>query len=297
MEKQFNYIIEIARDYEKLSSNEDELFRRLSEIKDETLKNIYEEYTISARGFEPVNMLRAKAALLLLEKNITATDVEAIKNKIREKDAEYFSEFPEKQIEGMKAYVIGKRDMFANWQNLWSIFHQFFFRGTVKQTIEQYLNQIGGQLLEDLGLEEYEKHTVSFSGPSNFGSTEAWIALYPIQKYDHRHGYQFFVGLYHEPVAGLMPGHSLEDDKDKELRPVTSYADVVSVFQNLKERITSLNKKARNYFKFSPGVQAEDWDWFYENSVIGISYEDLEFGDISDAVSYTHLTLPTIYSV
>jgi 5-methylcytosine-specific restriction protein B len=133
-------------------------------------------------------------------------------------------------------------------------------------------------------------HYVDFNGAQNFGSTLSWLALYPIQKESHKEAYQFFIRFSSEPKAGLMAGgtlkESLQEGQPKEqLAEVTSYEEVVSVLRDWKEEIVQLNKEPRNYYKFSPGSQAVDWEWFRKEERIGVGYKDLEMGDITDAES------------
>jgi len=293
MEKQFTYLTEKAREYDELATNEEKLLKTLYELKEDVLQLIFDEYASPDNKFAPVNMLRAKATRLLLTREITVDDIEEIKEKIRDREIDYFSEFPEIQLDGLETYTFGKRDIFANWQNLWSIFHQFFFRGTEKQTIQQYLDQVAAGLIADLDLKDYQHHQVDFLGAANFGSTDAWIALYPVQKLSHRTSYQFFVRFTKQPVAGLASGDSVEKQLPQKVENVSTYSDAFNILSGLKKEIVKLNNKARNYFKFSPGAQAEDWSWFYENNCIGVNYDTSELGDLTNFKSLEELNEKT----
>lgn len=283
MEKQFAYLTEKAREYNDLSNNDSELLKKLAGLDEEVLRQIFEEYASPDNKFAPVNMLRAKVARLLLSGEVSVSDINHVKDKIRNKDTGYFSEFPEVQLQGLKDYTLGKRDIFANWQSLWSMFYQFFYRSTEKQTVQQYLGQVAKGLINDLGLMDYQYHQVDFSGPSNFGSTEAWLALFPVQKLSHRTAYQFFIGFKKQPQTGLKSGDSVENELPQKLQDVNTYHHALKILSGMREDIVKLNDGARNYFKFSPGPQAEEWNWFYENSCIGANYE------LSAAEDLTHL--------
>lgn len=289
MEKQFTYLKEKAREYDELANNDEKLLKRIFELKEEVLQQIFDEYASPDNKFAPVNMLRAKAAKTLISQKISIEDINEIKDRIRNRDTDYFSEFPGIQLQGLEEYTFGKRDIFANWQSLWSIFHQFFFRGTEKQTIQQYLGQVATGLISDLGLKDYQHHQVDFSGASNFGSTDAWLVLYPVQKLSHRTAYQFFVRFTKQPVAGLASGDSVEKELPQKINQVLSYNDALKVLLSLKEEIIKLNDEARNYFKFSPGAQAEDWKWFYDKSCIGINYDLSEIVDLTNIKSLEDL--------
>ncbi len=101
--------------------------------------------------------------------------VNEIKNKIRTKDVEYFNHYKESFLKQLQEYELSKRDLFANWQNPWSIFHSFFYRGAIKETVLNYLEQIAKDLLTKLDLKDYIIHTVDFQGASNFGSTWSFL--------------------------------------------------------------------------------------------------------------------------
>src|SRR5690625_1439307 len=293
MHKQFTYLTEKAREYDELASNDYKLLKRIYELNEDVLHQIFEEYDSPDNKFAPVNMLRAKAARILQSRELTVSDIDEIKDKIRNKDRVYFSEFPDIQLQGLEEYTFGKRDIFANWQSLWSIFHQFFFRGTEKQTIQQYLGQVAAGLITDLDLKDYQHHQVDFLGASNFGSTDAWLALYPVQKLSHRTSYQFFVRFTKQPVAGLASGDFVEEQLPQKVVHASSYDDALKVLSGLKEEIIKLNEDARNYFKFSPGAQAKDWNWFHENNCIGVNYDISEMGDLMNFKSLEELNEKT----
>lgn len=292
MDKQFNYLREIGKKYYEFANDDDKLLKALSELNEDTLREIIGKYTHEDRNFQPVNMLRAKSAMVLLERELSLDDVEEIKTKLREKDTEYFKEFPEDQLKGLNEYSFGsKRDVFANWEVLWRVFHVFFFRSTTKQTINQYLDQIAEKLLEDLELSDYQVHWVDFCGANNFGSDEAWIALYPEQKESHKEAYQFFIIFTNEVEAGLESGHAIKKPSPSKVQPVSNYDELIETLKNVKEDIIRLNRVSRNFFKFSPGAQAEYWEYFYNKQVIGIGYNGLELGDISSVNSQKELSL------
>ena len=60
MEKQFTYLTEKAREYDELASNNDKLLKRIYELKEDVLQQIFEEYASpDIKVFAPVYMLRA----------------------------------------------------------------------------------------------------------------------------------------------------------------------------------------------------------------------------------------------
>lgn len=292
METQFNYITDLAKQYNRFNENSLELYNAINALSKETIHEILDEYGDPDSKFQPLNVLRAEIARKLL-KGISVSEelVEEIKDKIRARDVSYFSHLPELFLNDLKSYPVSKRDLFANWQKPWSIFHTFIYREKIKETTQLYLEQLGKKLLEDLELKDYQIHWVDFYGPSNFGSDRCWIALYPIQKDSHRDAYQFFIQFSKNSEAGKLAGFSLENPSPNSVKIVRSYSESIKTLQELKPEIISLNNKIRNYFKFSPGSQAAYWNEFYKEGIAAISFEKLISFDLSRITSLEELNI------
>jgi 5-methylcytosine-specific restriction protein B len=281
METQFQYIKELAKQYHEYSEKPAKLFQAINNLPQEVVQEIFNEYGDPDSKFQPVNVLRAEVARELLNgKVITEATVEEIKEHIRKKDKTYFSHLSSDFLKELDAYAIGKRDMFANWQKHWSVFHTFFYRtkwGKEKETTQNYLQQLATELKNELQLSDYTIHTVDFQGPSNFGTDYCWIALYPITKDSHKEAYQFFVRIGDVSEAGRIAGWSVKDAKPNNLKAITNYKDLLSSLKDNRDEIVRLNKEIRNYFKFAPGSQASEWDRFYSENVIAV---DFDFDDL-----------------
>lgn len=282
METQFNYITDLAKQYNRFSENPLELYSAINTLPKNTVQEILDEYGDTDSRFQPLNVLRSEIARNLLNgSEVSEKLVEEIKTKIREKDLLYFKHLPDPFLKELKNYPVGKRDAFANWQKPWSIFHTFFYRGKVKETTQLYLEQLSKKMLEDLELKDYQIHWVDFYGASNFGSDWCWIALFPIQKESHRDAYQFFVMLSSNSEAGRVAGFSIENPSPNMVKNVKSYTETLKILKELEPEIISLNNKIRNYFKLSPGSQAVHWNKFYSEGLAAVSYESIIPFDIS----------------
>lgn len=289
METQFRYITDLAIQYNSFMEYPGRLYQELIDLPEEVVKEIYEEYGDPNRDFKPVNLLRAETARRLLHgEPVNEELILEIKDKIRSKDVDYFSHYKEDFLRQLVEYEFYKRDVFANWQNPWSIFHTFFYRGAVKDTVSNYLEQICSDLLLKLDLPDYTAHKVDFQGASNFGSLWSWLALYPITKESHKDSYQFFVRLGANPEAGIMSGHSLKDKISDVTRPVNTYNDVLEELSNKRQEIITRNRQSRNYFKFAPGSQASEWDRFLNDESIAL---DFDFGDLDQYSSRQEMNL------
>lgn len=281
METQFQYIISLSKLYHDYSMQSDVLYNAINELSKDIISEIYKEYGDPERDFKPVNLLRAEIARKVINgKAITGSDVDEIKDRIRAKDVVYFNHYNNAFLEQLKNYPLGQRDIFANWQKPWSVFHTFFYRSVQKETVQTYLEQLAKDLKERLSLYEYTYHTVDFQGPSNFGIDFCWLALYPITKDSHKDSYQFFVRLDFNSVAGRFAGSSIKTPENNVLSPIQKFEDTYDILVSLKPEIIRLNLEIRNYFKFAPGSQASEWDRFYSENVIAVDF------DINDLTIY-----------
>lgn len=288
MQTQFQYIIDLAKQYNGYSEKPNTLFEAINNLPKTSVEDIFKEYGDPDRDFKPVNLLRAEIARRLLQgQPINESLVNEIKDKIRAKDVNYFNHYKEPFLKQIQEYELFKRDLFANWQNPWSVFHSFFYRGSIKETVLNYLEQIANDLLGKLDLKDYTSHKVDFQGASNFGSTWSWLALYPITKDSHKDSYQFFIRFSAKPEAGQIAGWSIKEPKPNNLKQIESYSEAVSVLQETKPAIIKLNKESRNYFKFAPGSQASEWERFHKDNIIAIdfNFEDLNKFESREAMN------------
>jgi|AntRauTorcE11898_2_1112593.scaffolds.fasta_scaffold01254_4 5-methylcytosine-specific restriction protein B len=294
MEKQFEYLIKLAKEYRIYDKEDQALFEALQSLDQDKLRSVYDKYGDPENRYQPVNMLRAEVAGKLLNgEDVIPETIEEIKSNITDKKRDQLEHLPKEQLNKMEAST-KKTDAFSSWRRNWPLFHTFFYRDTIKETVRQYLKQITKQLISDLELTDYQVHTVDFNGAQSFGSSICWLALYPSQKESHREAYQFFVRFGSEPKAGLMAGGTLKESLDesqpeKKLESVSSYSEVVEVLHDFKNEILQRNQGPKNYYKFSPGSQAIDWDWFKEERKIGVGFKNLELGNISDVKSRQEL--------
>ena len=289
MNEQIQYITTLATQYKTYFEQPKELFEALNSLPEEILQSIYDEYSDLDGSFYPVRLLRAESAKILLSgQDLTKEKVEEIKEHIRTKNETYFSHLTGKYLDTFRQYPIKTKDMFTNWQRDWGVFHTFFFRGKTRETTQIYLEQIGKQFLKDLELNDYTYHWVDFYGPSNFGSTSCWLALYPQSKPSHREAYQFFLEFNPHLRAGRIDGWNLTGG-EHDVRDAKEYQNALDIFKQLKPELVRLNKQIRNYFKFSPGEQAKYWEDFYNNGIIAVSYSNLGASDISQIQSREEL--------
>jgi len=294
METQFQYLVDLAKQYSGYSNNPDVLYMALNNLPDEVISEIYREYGNPENRFQPVNLLRAVVARQILNRvPIDADFVNDIKAKIINKDLVYFNHLAPAFLNELKVYPVGKRDMFTNWNKPWRIFHTFFYNKWTnqKENTQNYLDQIAKDLLQKLELKEYVFHKVDFQGPSNFGTDYCWLALYPNIKNSHKDGYQFFLKIGNNSEVGIVAGHSLKNAKANQFENITTYLDAVRYFEKVKTEVVKLNIESRNYFKFAPGSQASEWEEFYNDGIAAIDYSNINIGDLNKFEDYKQMHL------
>lgn len=292
MQTQFKFIQNLATRYEGYSTDDKKLLAAVNELEVQDLRRIFDEYGHPDLGFKPVNLLRAELARKLLAgETISEQTIAAIKDHIRTKDLVAFAHLNEKLKRELSDYSIGKRDMFANWRKPWSVLHTFLYRGKTKETVQQYLTQIGKDLVEKLELSDYTFHTVDFYGPNNYGKEFAWIALFPLSKETHKTAYQFFIRIAKSSEAGQLAGWSIKDKAPDALEKVNVYKEVLSVLKAKKKKIVSLNRGLRDYFKFAPGDSGHRWQEFQEKGIAALDYSNLKVGDLSKVKSREDLNV------
>ena len=286
MQVQFQYIIDLARHYKSFVDHSEMLFQAINELPREVVSDIFKEFGDPERNFQPVNLLRADVSRRLLAGEFIDEElVEQIKDKIRAKDTTFFVHYKEELLQQLLDYELPKRDLFANWQKPWTIFHSFFFRGVVKDTVRKYLEQICKDLIEKLELEDFTYHWVDFQGPNNFGSEWSWLALYPDHKSSHRIAYQFFIKFSATPEGGRVAGWNLKNPEPNQLKLLGNYDEVLAYFKEQKQETIRLNSESRNYFKYAPGPQASHWDEFYKAGMAALNFNELNLGALSKYIS------------
>ncbi len=291
MQTQLTHLQNLANQYHAYVEDPEALYQALNKLEKPALQEIAAQYGDPERNFQPVNLLRAEAARRLLDgQSIENALVEEIKQRIRDKDTAYFAgHYRPELLQQLQAYPMGKRDLFANWQKPWNIFHVFLYRGEVRATTQLYLDQLARQLLEDLTLPDYTFHTVDFFGPSNFGSDYAWLALYPDTKNSHQDAHQFFLEIGAEMQAGRVSGANVKPPEPRQLQAVKQYEEVLACLQGLRSNIIELNARLRNFFKFAPGEQAVEWPRFLEDGIAAVSYPNLPVEDVFAVSSWKEL--------
>ena len=243
METQFGFIVDLAKVYKEYSELPDKLYSEINQLPRSIVQEIYTEYGSLENDFGPVKFLRAEIARQLLDGVVINEElVTEIKARIINKKLDSFSHLPEAFLEKLNSYRIKSKDMFTTWKNPWTVFHVFFYRNEKKRVVKDYLEQIAKDVLNRLELIEYKAHVVDFQGPSNYGSTRCWVALYPATNETHENCYQLFMSFESTPQAGMYKGSAVKSEKESILKNVNTYEEVVSCLSELKSEILRNNE-------------------------------------------------------
>ncbi|MGV3704304.1 MAG: AAA family ATPase [Arcticibacter sp.] len=292
MDHQFEYLKNLSTHFTSLSQNSSDLLSAVHKVSVDVHGQIFQEYVGPDAHFQPVNILRATIAREVISgETLTVQLVDEIKERVRQKDKKYFHFLPDHMIKEMEDYVVGSRDIFANWQKLWAIFHVFLFRGETKERTRRCLEELSEAFIDQLDINDYTFHWVDFCGPSNFGSTMAWLALYPAQKNSHMEAYQFFLGFNGQVEAGMTPGREVKDAESLELVPVSGFNEALTVLGGQKAHIVGLNRNLRNFFKFSPGAQASKWEQLHSAGIAALDFSGLDTGDLRQYRTHKELNV------
>lgn len=275
MNTRIEYIQELAKKYQVFADNPESLFQALNQLPLEAVQSVYEEYADSEKDFQPVNAIRAEiAGMLMAQKPISQETLGVIKQQILDRNISSFKYVPESVITGLLTYKMDTaQNLFKNWQIPWRILFIFFYRDIVKEVTRRYLDELCNDLLETFSLkEEYDYHLVDFSGPNNFGSTYCWFALYPAIRRTHQQSYQLFARIGSVIECGIVSGRKLDDDVTDSLIVVSSYSEIINTLKPFVIEVNSLNRNLRNYFRFAPGENGSDWDFFRKEGIVGVDY-------------------------
>lgn len=283
MQKALESIQKIAKEFKKLELSEQYLLEVINNKTPDEIDNLISEFDFiktefSATKFQPVNLFRYEALHLLKNgQTLTSTLIEEIKNRIINKDEEYFSKYGKNVIDGLKNYPEKKKSPFVNWQKSFRIFFPFFYTKEINQTTNDALKEIANGIQKQLKLSQYKSHIVDFNGPQNFGSSSCWIAIFPKNKVSHKKAYQLFLRVLAEKIeSGIIAGWDVNDKSANTLEDINTLDEVIDKLKSSKETAEKKNNSLINYWKFAPGENGIYWEENYEKGIMAIGWDELD---------------------
>jgi 5-methylcytosine-specific restriction protein B len=210
----------LAVRYHRFQQNPDEFLLEIAAFGRDRLERYLKEnepyVTRTIDGTErisPVIFLRRVVVTRLLNgERLTASDVEEIKNRIEQRDTQYFVDFPN-YLDALAAQKESRKGSLASW----GVFSLLFYidYGFHSEWVNERLKQIALTLRTELGLEHCDYHVAGFNYNRNFGTDRCWIALYPQELGDFKDAYQISFGVEHDGFQyGLVNGSNVEEAED-----------------------------------------------------------------------------------
>ena len=283
MNEEIQFIQKTAKEFQKFEESSESVYNGINNLSTSRINELIQEYSSVEQLFKPVNLVRYEVLQSLKSgKKITELFTEEIKDRIRNKDLKYFEKYSEKTKQELAIYKFGTRDLFANWQNPFRLFHVFFYAKDIRAKVESHLENIARELIKKIKLKSFNYHYVSFVGATNFGASDCWIALFPKTKVSHRKAYQLFFRIKSEILeAGLMCGSDVNDKSSNDVEEYLTFEEVVKKLKEKQNDVIEKNNSLVNFWKFAPGEGAKYWDEFYKAGIMAVGWED-----IGDAAQY-----------
>lgn len=180
----FKYLVEQAEYFQRLKDDEEFLFSELLKIKLENIEQIQAQY----KNEEKIKRVRFEACTLLLENGFSKDSYNKMKEDVN------------------KLY---ETNIFQSWKD-YSILYIFFFN-PIKETVNQYLDDIGNYLIGQSSL-NLKLKTTNFDGAQNFGDVGCWLALYNPKYKSQSEGVQYFINFYHNNTTYGTYEHQSKKD-------------------------------------------------------------------------------------
>lgn len=183
MRDDFRYIVEKAKYFHKLKSDEEFLFNQANNLDTDKVKLVQQSY----ENKQKINQIRYLAANLMLDKKLDDSSLGEIKKKVN-------SDYP--------------TDITKSWKKPFSILYVYFYN-PIKDTVVEKLNHIVEEIKNKTDI-SFNVTVNSFDGAQNFGSDICWIALYDPKKKSQSEGVQYFINISRE---GIQFGTYKHQDK------------------------------------------------------------------------------------
>lgn len=188
-----------------------------------------------------------------------------------------------KTLEKLKIEVANEneKEILKSWNNFKIMFAIYFMK--YKEQINNNLKIISEFIIDELKINKTSKYVIKdFSWNQNFGTHNCWIGIYPKKNYSFKNSY--FLHLFFEKdniKYGLTSGDKISKSIDISER--TNTFDIEKIIDKHNE-VYNEYKKLNNtpainqYWIYAPGENAEKWDEFYKEGIMGLGWGEL--GDL-----------------
>lgn len=284
-------IQQIATRFEKLEKNTEQLFQEINQLPSEAYQESLDGYEKYFQIFAPVSMLRYELFRQLSKGGKVSQDlIDEVKHKIISRDIDYFESYPDSILESFIDAEI-KDGAFKVWKNPFKLFYILFYNHSLKNQVRSFLQNLAEEILAKLQLSGFKHHFVHFDGPTNFGYTKCWLALFPEKRVNHQRAYQLFLMIKGNHFqAGIVSGGKIEKYRKEET--FQDLASAIDYLESLKQECLELNDKLFAVWKYAAGEQGVHWDEMYNDGIMAIGWNEVD-----DLSNHTRESLADILKV
>ena len=271
----------IGRRLAELESSPEKLYAAVRGLDRSTAEALQSSAEADALAARPVVLLRYEILRRVLAgERVDDTLTERVRDAILRRDPSAFSGYSEGFSQRLETATI-KPDVFRNWLVPFRIFYPFFYAESDRARVRILLEQICDGIKKEIDLEGHAHNAFSFDGPNNFGATNCWLAVFPMERGTHKNAHQLFVQINPEDIEyGLTSGSMVKDDSPAALHHGRDLQEAIAYFLGNRERYLKLNRELLTVWKWAPGPRAERWDDFYKDGTIAISVDE-RVGDLN----------------
>lgn len=271
----------IARRLAELQSSPDKLYSAVRKLDHRTAQSLMESTKADALAARPVVLLRYEILRRVVAGETVDEDVtERIRDAIVRKDSSIFPDYPDVFYERLESATI-KEGVFKTWLKPFRLFYTFFYSDYHRERIPILLEEICSGIKKEISIESHAHKSFSFDGPTNFGATKCWLAIFPMERDTHKNAHQLFVEIGPEDIEyGIMPGSMVEGESARSIHRCTDLQEATDYFRQKRERYLQLNRQLRTVWKWAAGGGAERWEDFYKDGTIAVSFDE-SVGDLT----------------
>ena len=241
IQENFEYLKNISKTMYEINNDDKILIEKLNLLSKEDINKIIDEY--SSERFGPIKFIRLIIAYELKNNKITLNKIEEIKNKVKNKDTEYFKQYniDDKFFIGLNN-LENNKDIFRKHKTNFNLLYKFFVFPN-KSNIEIYLNEICDFIVEVLNLTDYVVKLNIFAGPRSNGEDSMGIYIYSRRLNDYKYSLQLSIEFRNGNIySKTIKGSECKIDYEGKEKKCSNIQECIDFLQQNKEEIIKLNK-------------------------------------------------------
>lgn len=240
IQENIKYLTNISKTMYEINNDDKILIEKLNLLSTEEINKVIDKY--SSEKFGPIKFIRLIIAYELKKNKITLNKIEEIKNKVKNKDTEYFKQYnvDDKFFIGLNN-LENNKDIFRKHKTNFNLLYKFFVLPNTSN-IQIYLNEICDFIVEVLNLTGYVVKLNIFDGPRSNGENSMGIYIYSRRLNDYKYSLQLSIefrngNIYSKTIKGSK---CKIDYEGKEIK-CSNIQECIDFLQQNKEEIIKLN--------------------------------------------------------